>query len=71
MAKRPRVAPEFSARDLEDIEAANEAVLSSPLPTRAPKPLKPSPQAGGMGMQGGKAGGFWYKKGGKVTGRWG
>jgi hypothetical protein len=66
MARRPRVAPDFTPEELEQVEAAKDAVLNNYSARPAPKPVPISPSPGGMGQRGGKAGGFWYAKGGAV-----
>jgi len=71
MAKRPRVEPE--GIDWDQVNQINRSVLDSyntPSSTPAPPPSGSSAAVpispGGLGMRGGKAGGFWYNKGGKV-----
>jgi len=73
MAKRPRNEP--PGIDWDQVNAINRSVLDSydTGPTGSTPPPAPSGSSaavpinpGGLGMRGGKAGGFWYNKGGKV-----
>jgi len=75
MAKRPRLEP--PGIDWDQARSIQQKVLDSydqpeaPSSTPAPPPSGSSAAVpispGGLGMRGGKAGGFWYNKGGSVT----
>lgn len=66
MARRPRVAPDFTPEELQQIEDAKTAVLNNYTARPAPQAVPIAPSPGGMGMRGGKAGGFWYARGGSA-----
>src|SRR5262245_61229921 len=70
-----RVAPDFTPEELEQIKRIQQQVLDAGPSGSTPPPPPSGSQAavpinpGGMGMRGGKAGGFWYQNGGTVLGR--